>query len=307
MRLHVEHVTRYAYARPVTLHRHRLVLRPREGHDLRVERMDLTLTPASNVEWVRDVFGNSVALVDFLEPAAELCIVNDIVLEWPSSFTTRPPHEPWHVPFPPQYDPLESAVTAVYSQPTYLDDVPALQAWLKTEPAEDPLDAKGAMLALCQRIHAAIGYQRRTEKGTQSPAQTLTLKTGSCRDMATLLMEAARASGVAARFASGYLHGRASMAGEASTHAWAEVYLPTLGWRGFDPTIGDLTGACHIVTGVSTHPRGVMPVSGAFTGAPGDYLGLTVTVKTAVLDDPPSPAAQRPPANDSGVSPPPGR
>jgi transglutaminase-like putative cysteine protease len=103
--------------------------------------------------------------------------------------------------------------------------------------------------------------------------------------MATLLMEAARACGVAARFASGYLHGRASMAAAASTHAWAEVYLPTLGWRGLDPTIGDVTGPSHIVTGVSTHPRGVMPVSGAFTGAPTDYLGLTVTVKTTVLDD----------------------
>ena len=59
--------------------------------------------------------------------------------------------------------------------------------------------------------------------------------------MATLLMEAARGCGVAARFASGYLHGRASMAAAASTHAWAEVYLPTLGWRGLDPTLGDVT------------------------------------------------------------------
>ena len=141
------------------------------------------------------------------------------------------------------------------------------------------------MLALCRRIHAAIKYQRRVEKGVQTPAQTVALGTGSCRDMATLLMEAARASGVAARFASGYLHGRASMAGDASTHAWAEVYLPTLGWRGLDPTIGDVTATNHIVTGVSTHPRGVMPVSGTFTGEPGAYLGLKVTVKTTVLDD----------------------
>jgi transglutaminase-like putative cysteine protease len=285
MRLHIEHVTTYRYARPVTFHRHRLVLRPREGHDLRVETLHLQLTPAAHVDWVRDVFGNSVALVDWLEPADALTIVNDVVLERASPFPIRDRHEPWHVPFPPRYDPLEAAVTAVYTHSTYLDDVTAVQAWLRAAPPLDLLDAEGAMLALCRRVHGAVRYQRRVEKGVQTPAQTLTLGTGSCRDMATLLMEAARASGVAARFASGYLHGRASLAGDASTHAWAEVYLPTLGWRGLDPTVGEVTATDHIVTGVSTHPRGVMPVSGTFTGGAGDYLGLQVSVKTTVLDD----------------------
>ena len=139
------------------------------------------------------------------------------------------------------------------------------------------------MRALCKRVGSTVRYLRRAEKGVQTPAQTLALGSGSCRDLATLLMEAARVSGVAARFASGYLHGRASLAGEASTHAWAEMYLPTLGWRGFDPTIGELTSAGHIVTGVSTHPRGVMPVSGSFTGGSADYLALHVTVKTTAL------------------------
>ena len=290
MRLRIEHATHYAYATAVTFHPHRLVLRPREGHDLRVEQLALHLTPAARVEWVRDVFGNSIALVDWLEPAEALTIVNDVTVERLSPFPGRTRHEPWHVPFPPRYEPLEAGVTAVYTHAIYLDDVSAIQAWLRAGPPGDPLDGEGVMLALCKRVHATIGYQRRTEKGVQSPAQTLALGTGSCRDMATLLMEAARACGVAARFASGYLHGHASMAAAASTHAWAEVYLPTLGWRGLDPTIGDVTGPNHIVTGVSTHPRGVMPVSGTFTGAPGDYLGLTVTVKTTVLA-----------ADDSGV------
>ena len=96
-------------------------------------------------------------------------------------------------------------------------------------------------------------------------------------------MDALRACGVASRFVSGYLHGRASMAGHASTHAWIEAYLPSLGWRGFDPTIGDVIGDGHIVTGVSSHPRGVMPVSGTFVGSPADYRGLEVSVKTEVM------------------------
>lgn len=141
------------------------------------------------------------------------------------------------------------------------------------------------MLALCQIIHGAFRYMKRTEKGVQAPAGTLDLGTGSCRDLATLMMEAARVSGVASRFVSGYLHGSASMAGHASTHAWTEVYLPTLGWRGFDPTIGDVVATHHIVTGVSSHPRGVMPISGTFTGAGDDYAGMQATVKTRLLDE----------------------
>jgi transglutaminase-like putative cysteine protease len=240
------------------------------------------------VQWVRDVFGNSIALVDWFEPAEALRIVSDVVVERLSPFPTRELHEPWHVAFPPRYDALEAGIVAVYSEPTYAGDAETVREWLRAVNEGDPLDAEGAMLALCRRIFTTVRYLRRMEKGVQTPSQTLALGSGSCRDMATLLMEAARLCGVAARFASGYLHGRASLAGTASTHAWAEVYLPTLGWRGFDPTIGGTTSTSHIVTGVSTHPRGVMPVSGSFTGAPADCLGMHVTVKTTELGETPS-------------------
>ena len=73
------------------------------------------------------------------------------------------------------------------------------------------------------------------------------------------------------------------MAGTAATHAWAEVYLPMLGWRGFDPTIGTAISLRHIVTGVSSHPRGVMPVSGTYIGGAGDHAELRAMVTTAEL------------------------
>ena len=256
MRIHIEHTTTYRYVRPVQLHRHRLVLRPREGHDQRVEQMRLRLEPEHRVVWVRDVFGNSIALVDWLEPAEVLTIVNDVVVERLAPFPTRELNEPWRVPMPPQYEPIEAAITGVYQQLSFLESEPALRAWLNASLTVDAADAEGAMLALCTAIHGSVRYLRRTEKGVQTPAHTLETKSGSCRDMATLMMDAARLLGVAARFASGYLHGTASLAGHASTHAWTEVYLPLLGWRGFDPTVGAAISLHHIVTGVSSHPRG---------------------------------------------------
>lgn len=281
MRLSIEHVTTYLYSAPVRFGRHRLVLRPREGHDLRVDRLKLRLEPAHRLEWVRDVFGNSIALVDWLEPSDVMLIVMDVTVERTAPFPGRGLHEPWRVAFPPQYDPLEASVVSIYREALFSDSISAVTEWLRGFSAR-PDDAEGTMLMLCEAVHRTVRYQRRLERGVQSPAETLERRHGSCRDMAVLMMEAARLLGVAARFASGYLHGAASAAGQASTHAWTEVYLPSLGWRGFDPTLGRATSLSHVVTGVSHHPRGVMPISGSYTGGRGDFRSLQVTVKTRV-------------------------
>src|SRR5688572_6234788 len=111
MRLHIEHSTSYVYDRPVRFGRHRLVLRPREGHELRLEQMRLHLEPAHQVMWIRDVFGNSIALVDWLEPSNVLRIVSDVTVERLAPFPHRELHEPWRVSFPPEYDPLETGIT----------------------------------------------------------------------------------------------------------------------------------------------------------------------------------------------------
>lgn len=285
MRLRVVHTTTYRYRHAVKLLRHRLVVRPREGHDLRVTAMTLTLQPSCRVVWTRDVFGNSIALVDWLEPSDLLQIVNDVTVERTAPFPTEEIHDPWRTPFPPQYDPLEAGITAAYQQPVFPEAAAPLMEWVHAGLTVNPDDAEGTMLRVCELVHQRIAYRHRSEKGVQAPDTTLSLATGSCRDLATLMMEAARGLGVAARFASGYLHGTASLAGHASTHAWTEVYLPTLGWRAFDPTIGAATSLRHVATGVSSHPRGVMPVSGTFVGRGTDCLSMTAVVKTEELPD----------------------
>jgi transglutaminase-like putative cysteine protease len=279
-RLRIEHATSYRYSRPVSFGRHRLVLRPREGHDVRVESMGLTISPAHRLEWTRDVFGNSVAIVDFVEEAALLSITSVVVVQRSLPLPEDDAVEPWRVPFPVVYDPLETMIASAYQAPTYTDDVDAVRAWLDRElPLAASSDAEFVMNQLGSLVHRSIKYQRRSAKGVQNPAESLSLASGSCRDMATLMMDAARSLGFAARFVSGYLDCPASEAGRAAMHAWAEIYLPTLGWRGFDPTLGEPTSLKHLVVGVSNHPRGVMPISGMFTGDSSDYIEMTATVK----------------------------
>jgi transglutaminase-like putative cysteine protease len=278
--LNVRHRTTYRYSAPVQFGRHRLVLRPREGHDLRIVAMQLTIEPAHQLLWARDVHGNSLALVDFDSAAERLEIVNEVTIERHSPFPAKRFHEPAILRWPVTYPLEEQAVVKAYLSLSFPDDASEVKAWLdRNLPPRDD-DAEGMLLDLCARLHQSIAYRRRSERGVQSPSQTLTAASGSCRDMATLMMDACRILGLASRFASGYLHGSASLAGRASTHAWTEVYVPVLGWRGFDPTIGRETGLQHIATGVSQHPRGVMPVAGTYSGGSDAFLGMEVEVLT---------------------------
>jgi len=137
-------------------------------------------------------------------------------------------------------------------------------------------------LALLKDINAAISswisYEARLVEGTQGPLDTLDRGLGSCRDIAVLLIEAARALGFGARIVSGYLANvnetPSSAIGSSdagSTHAWAEIYLPGAGWMTFD--------FCLIPVAVGRDIRQTVPVAGSFVGATNDFLGMTVEVQ----------------------------
>jgi transglutaminase-like putative cysteine protease len=134
------------------------------------------------------------------------------------------------------------------------------------------------MQRLSGHIHETLSYQIREEPGVQTPAKTLSCSTGSCRDFACLFMEAARRLGLASRFVSGYLHAPPSTANFGATHAWAEVYLPGAGWKGFDPTIGEVVGTNHIAVAVARLPESAPPIAGSFVGPAEASLDVGVWV-----------------------------
>ncbi len=285
--LRIVHETTYRYTEPVRFGPHRLMLRPREGHDLHVEEMILQISPDYDLEWSRDVFGNSVATAYFFAPADLLSIKSTLLLNQTSSFPRRSERPVERTRYPLEFSPLEENIVAAYRDSTFPEDAPSVAAWLRGE--IDPaafVEAETLASAVNQKVRRSIGYRRREEKGVQAPGETLAIGSGSCRDLATLVLECWRTLGFPARFASGYLDCVASEAGRASTHAWAEVYLPDVGWTGFDPTLGALTSSQHVVTGVSNHPRGVMPITGTFYGERELYEGMEVSVKTRRLEHP---------------------
>lgn len=276
--LHIQHRTTYHYTAPVKFGIHRLVLRPREGHRTTVTHHNLILQPEARLTWMTDVNGNHVAYAEFPYPAEKLVITNEVTLElMDDPDNPLPPARHSEAALPLTYLQTEERLAAAYAFPVYEEEAREISDWVKSLPEfHFTRSALETAQWLNTEVHRHIGYRRREEPGVQSPATTLRLGTGSCRDLATLCMEAARSLGMPARFVSGYLDSAISAAGRGSTHAWMEVYLPDGGWRGFDPTSGRCTSPRHIPTGVSSHPRGVMPISGTYDSSTGSSLGMKV-------------------------------
>lgn len=283
-RLKIEHLTTYDYREVVTLLPHKLLLRPREWHNIHIESADLDIFPAHQLKWQRDVYGNSVAIVSFDEPGNRLSIFSRIVLQHyddqPLDFLVADEA----VNFPFQYDPAEQIDLGPYLVPLFVQDHPPLGQWLERfwQPGQ-VIETYVLLDAINKALAQEFKYQQREQPGVQSPATTLATGTGSCRDYATLFIEACRYLGLAARFISGYLHSPATVQGDGATHAWSEVYLPGAGWKGFDATSGQLVGNDHIAVAVSRHPESVPPVSGAFLAATEQSSLMRVVVKVSEL------------------------
>ena len=266
-RIKIEHATRYEYREPVPFLKHRLLLRPREGHDIRIESSRLQIEPAYTIRWYRDVYGNSVASVDFAAPSNKLSIVSEVVVqhyeESPAEFVVA--EEAARFPF--HYDPMEQIDLMIYLLSAYPGDSPQIGQWLREiwKPGEN-IGTAELLDSINRKIFDEIRYEVRELVGVQSPAETLRRARGSCRDVATLFIEACRYCGLAARFVSGYLLSSAAVQDVASTHAWSEVYLPAGGWRGFDSTSGQQVGGEHVAVAVHRHPEAIPPVSGAYLG-----------------------------------------
>jgi transglutaminase-like putative cysteine protease len=293
MKIRIQHRTTYRYAAPVRLGPHRVMVRPREGHDLHIESSILTIRPAHTTHWMRDVNGNSIALVDFTERANELMIYSELVLDHYDSDPLDFRVEPHALHYPFVYDPWTLPELTAFTHIVFPADAERVRQWLGQfwEPGK-LVETVSLLKRLNQFIPETFIYKRRHEYGVQRPALTLDKNSGSCRDFATLFIEACRSWGLAARFVSGYMLCEATEAGRGSTHAWAEVYLPGAGWKGFDPTSGIMVGSQHVAVAVSRHPEAATPIAGSFIGVPTVFSGIEVDVKLEQLDKPYSPPEQ---------------
>ncbi len=274
MSIHVaiNHVTHYSYDSLVNLSPHVIRLRPAPHCRTRILSYSLAVEPAVHfINWQQDPFSNHLARLVFPEQTREFKITVDLVAEMavynPFDFFLQPEAE--HYPF--SYDVSNLHDLAPYLAKAEL--TPAFKAFVGSVDRRR-VRTIDFLVGLNQRLQSDISYTIRMEPGVQTPEQTLTLNSGSCRDTAWLLVQALRHLGLAARFVSGYLiqlkADMAALDGPSGTevdftdlHAWCEVFLPGAGWIGLDPTSGLMAGEGHIPVACTPEPAGAAPVTGA--------------------------------------------
>ena len=287
IRVALHHVTHYRYDRVIGLGPQLVRLRPAPHCPTPIRSYSLKVTPEDHfVNWQQDPYGNFQARFVFGNKARELKVEVDVVAE----MTVINPFDFFIEEYADDF-PFEYEESLAHELRPFLETLPAepkLAALLETIDRSKQLTVD-FLVALNANLEQLIDYTVRLEPGVQTPEETLTLKRGSCRDSAWLLVQILRHLGLAARFVSGYLIQLTpdvkSLDGPSGAetdftdlHAWTEVFLPGAGWVGLDPTSGLFAGEGHIPLACTPEPSSAAPISGGVDECEAEFsFEMTVT------------------------------
>jgi transglutaminase-like putative cysteine protease len=280
--LSIRHVTTYRYQQPVEFGAHRMMLRPRDDDDQKVIYSEIEITPRPReVAWTLDAFGNHVAVALFANRAAELRFVSNIRLNHALACFRATDIKDFARSYPFSYTAEDWPSLKCFIVPQSRH--PELDRW--GDPffsADGSADMHELLVSMTQTIRRTFKHAARHEKGIQDPIETLRLGSGSCRDLAMLMIALLRSRGIAARFVSGYLHlpddDDDDFAG-GNTHAWVQVYVPGPGWVDVDPSSGSMGNGNLIRVAVARDPSEAIPLEGTWFGTATDHLAMKVGVK----------------------------
>jgi transglutaminase-like putative cysteine protease len=266
MRISVVHSTVYRFDNPVFLERHTFRLRPREDAAQRLLQYAIEIQPAPVSQTpCLDQDGNAAVEAWFQGNTTELSVRTAFQIE-----TLR--ENPFDFIFAGPYDDRLRAALAPF---LVTDNCPSL-----LELAPQPSGTLDFLAALNANLYQNFEHVFRNDGEPFTPEVTMRRRSGSCRDVAVLFCAACRARGLAARFVSGYERASA-FDEEGQMHAWAEVYLPGGGWRGYDPSRGLAVTTDHVAVATAAHPSLAAPVAGTYRGSAQSKMEYAISMQAA--------------------------
>jgi len=276
----IRHVTKYFYSAPISESFTEVRMQPRSEANQRCLTFQLSVSPRTRVFSHRDHFSNSVHHFDVAGLHSRLLIVAEALVD------LQPPQQlPYAIP-PQAWDEIDAAVDegdywdlltpSTFARPTSL--LSELAESLNVKRRDDPLRL---LRELNTSLFHWFDYVPKSTRVDSPIDEALRNRAGVCQDFAHIMTAMVRTLRIPCRYVSGYLfHGDRDhdRSGEGASHAWVEVFLPNLGWVGFDPTNNLLAGERHIRTAVGRDYSDVPPTRGVFRGTAESELGVSVTV-----------------------------
>jgi transglutaminase-like putative cysteine protease len=280
MRIALTHSTVYRYEGPVHLEPQTFRMRPREDAAQRLSRYALEISPApAGKSECLDQDGNVALEAWFDRPVEQLSIRSSFEVqtlrENPFDFILA--------------DARLASLPFVYREPLRSALGPCLDAPEESVAVRDfarsVVDGTGwqtlvFLTALNRTLFDTFRHVVRDDGPPHPPDVTIRSREASCRDIAVLFCAACRSMGIAARFVSGYDSGAAEQQ-QAYMHAWAEVYLPGGGWRGYDPSQGLAVANSHVAVAAAADPLLAAPLSGSYRGAARSKMEFAISMQVA--------------------------
>ena len=286
MLMEIKHVTRYRYARPVRESVMELWMQPQKSAVQRLLSFDLEVDPPSQLFSYGDSFGNAVYYFDVPQPHDTLEIIARSAVE------TEPPERLPEALDRGEWDRLRSEFVQgewydFLRLHGYAVRTEALERFVEARALNDlrRLDPLTAARELSHAIYEAFDYQPGVT-GADSPIDhAIEEGRGVCQDFAHIMIAICRGWGIPARYVSGYLYRERGETHDRSdadaSHAWVEVFLPSVRWVGFDPTNDIPAGERHICVAIGRDYADVPPSRGVFKGESESELAVGVSVRRA--------------------------
>lgn len=280
-RLHVLHRNVFQYDRPVERSVHKVHLKPFSSGKQRLLSHSLLMSPSAPVIAYDDVFGNATVRTEIAGPYQELTITAESVVEVvddnPFAFANMPMRES----FPVSWMPWELTMLTPYLTSAELPE-PQLRElfdYAMSFVEANRRDLMETLFAINLTLFREYKYVPGSTVLKTTPFEVFATKQGVCQDFSNLFICLARLLGIPARYVCGYVHcPQLNALQSAASHAWVELYIPNVGWKGFDPTNGTLTNLDHIRVAVGRHYRDTAPLAGTLYTSAAETMNIHVRV-----------------------------
>jgi transglutaminase-like putative cysteine protease len=279
----VKHLTRYQYSQAIQRSRHCVHLRPIHDIHQKVSDYRLTIRPEVPVIEYEDVFGNWATRFEITQPYTELSMQVESTVELLDSDPFAFANLPMRPSFPLVWMPWEYKMLSPYLTPIELPETQLLELYdyAMSFAEQNGHDLMETLFAINLTLFREYQYVPGSTWLDTTPYEVFTTKRGVCQDFANLFICLARVLGIPARYVSGYVHtgnNGAARARSDASHAWVQLYIPNIGWKGYDPTNGVLPSTEHVRVAYGRHYRDATPTSGTLYTSAQESMSVDVQI-----------------------------